>query len=413
MNKMSPPCFSLFKTRALFFTLFLLVIVFSLQESFARPGYAIKHRINQCTACHFSPAGGGARNVNGKYYGARNYSPPKLSSQDLFSSDVRSIYYLPRSSAEHSGGLGVMAVNLSGSLPIKEAKKENETEIRLNLTHNLGGFPSGSGGPRDAFIRVRFMGETETSWLPKHIIFGRFITPFGILTDEHRTYTKLQTTSSWNDFEMGALFSGDPFDWLHYDLTLSNGAKTGGTSFSVDGARLWGGGINLRWMPSFLPFALGASTTYHPKAGGASAATATAFYSMLSFDRLTSHFFDASLVFEAVFSRYWNSNINNFFSNSTYQSSVENSPARGFFIQLDWDLSSKIVLTYKFDLFAPNTAFPSDFFRRHGAGVKYYFGPNLFAAFRAETAYASHPLESNGSSTGALDAAWVLLQLSI
>src|SRR6185437_7709215 len=132
---------------------------------------------------------------------------------------------------------------------------------------------------------------------------GHINVPFGLLTDEHRTYTRIQTNMTLNNYDTGGAFSRDfPHDF-HLDVALVNDFQTGG-SFAATGMS-YGTVGNLRWNPAALPFLLGLSVTYQhdtiypePYAGS--------FYGVLSLDRLTDDKISASLSFESVVARNWN-----------------------------------------------------------------------------------------------------------
>ena len=59
--------------------------------SFARPQYAVRRKVNDCMACHFNPAGGGARSIFGKSVTARGGKLGYYSKQDLISADFRMV----------------------------------------------------------------------------------------------------------------------------------------------------------------------------------------------------------------------------------------------------------------------------------------------------------------------------------
>jgi hypothetical protein len=61
----------------------------SLSVALARPQYAVKRGIVSCTACHYSSAGGGTKNIFGKAVASHNLGRGRYSNQDLVSMDLR------------------------------------------------------------------------------------------------------------------------------------------------------------------------------------------------------------------------------------------------------------------------------------------------------------------------------------
>lgn len=387
---------------------------------FARPEYAIRHRINTCTACHLSPVGGGIRNVYGKHYGARDYQQGLYSNQDLVSGDLRMLYFYSQKVTSTSDGAGIMAGNIGVNVPIVLGTHDIP-ETRIVLTENVGGFPGGAGGPRETYARWKFKEDAAQTMYPKYLLLGRIESPFGIITDEHRTYTKIQTKTSWNDMEMGALVSGDLLESVHYDFELVNGEETQGAVLGKSNATLFGTILNLRWMPARLPFALGASGSFHERKKSDPSTTTTgsnpeasAFYTMLSLDRLTKSLLTGSLMLEYVLAHNTNEQISSgFFTDPSYQASVLDAQSEGWYGQLNYDLSRRWTLIYKFDYLVLNTSFRSDAYIRHGLGVRYMMGPNMMVQGRYEKAAARQPTEAAGTGLGAQDAAWALLMISI
>ncbi|MCC7403988.1 MAG: hypothetical protein IT288_06265 [Bdellovibrionales bacterium] len=378
----------------------------------ALPGYAIRHGFLECTTCHMSPAGGGPRNTMGKAIGQRGYPSGPFSNQDLWSTEVRGLYFSPQNSTSGKGGMGIMAGNVSANLPVQVDEKSRR-ELRLVMSHNVGGFPGGAGSPREMFLRWMYESREENTLLPEFIVLGRFVAPFGLLTDEHRTYTKLQTKSTWNDLDMGAMFSGHLGTYMHYDLALLNGQKTAGASLSQGNAATFGGVLNTRFISTSFPLGFGLSGLHYEKVKDQDSPSAAAGYLMLSLDRLTKDWIKGFLVAEYVIAQGWNSTLNNFFTDPNYQTSLASSESEGWYALLNWEFTERLSLIYKFDQLTPDRRFPSDTYLRHGLGAKYYFGPNFFGQIRVEQAEATHPSEENGTETGALDAGWAYFQISI
>ncbi len=382
------------------------------QSALARPEYAVRYGINRCTACHFSPAGGGARNLAGKYFGAFGYpSKSWIRQQDFVGAEMKMLYYRPAKTIQTKSGLGTMEGDVWTSVPLDELSSDSP-ETRLVLEQNLGGFGAGA---RQWYMRWMFAKDMETSWLPQYVLVGRIIPAFGIMTDEHRTYVRLQSGTPWNTgFDTGVSFSANPFESVHYDLALVNGQKNSGQSLATDGADSWGGISNLRWMPSNLPLAAGVSASWYSAGQQTDAATAYSAYALLSLHRLSGNRLPATISAEYVQAKNWNDSFTGAFVNDPdYATTVGHSTSRGIYALLEWELTQCWLLQYKYDQLVLDQHFPSDAFQRHGIGMKYYFANNMWALVRFEKAYAGHPGESDGLKTGDLNAVWGLLNFSI
>ncbi len=383
-------------------------------HSEAKPQYATQFALAKCTACHVNPTGGGVRTVYGKLFGARNFKPSAFSKQDMFYADARMLYYRPDKFKEARGGLGWMEGNFAVNLPIIDGSEDHQPEVRFVYTHNVGGFPGGAGGPQASFLRWRFFPDTESSWKPQYVTVGRFMAPFGILNDEHRTYTRIQAKNNWSqDLEMGALVSGDPLPGLHYDIGAVNGEKTAGQSINTGNAALWGIVGNLRWTPISMPFSLGGSITHHDRKDPADSPRAWVIYGLLSLNRLTNNWLRGSLVSEYSQAKYWNSGLKNFVSSSAYETAVANTESSGLLAQLNLDVTQRLALIYKYDRLNLDKDYPKDAFVRHSVGAKYYLGPNLIGSVRAERSEPGRETERNGTGSGAQHGYWALLQVSM
>lgn len=391
--------------RFIFSCFFLISIHSSVAQ--ARIEYAFKYRVNQCAACHFNPTGGSFRNLYGKQFGEKSKALSPFAKQDYVAADVRAIYYNPENANKNKGGLGVMSSVVGASIPLNP-DDAGDLDIRLVVNHNLGGFPGGLGGPRDSYVRWHMK---DSSIAPDYFLFGRFNAPFGVMTDEHRTYTRIQTATTWNHLEMGALAAFDPVQSLHLDWALVNGEKTSGIQFSTGAASLWGTILNIRFMPARMPFLLGLSGQYHRHDIGDESPWAASAYGALSFDRLTDGIFSASVFFEAVTAKYWNSGITNFVSDPAYLTSVSKDQSLGYLTYFVWDFLDNFSLIYKYDYLALDQKYPADSFDRHGIGFRYLAAHNMNVQFRYESADSGHPTEENKTGTGSLDAFWLVFGL--
>lgn len=395
---------------------FLLLVFLSLLPPVAqgRIEYALKAGNNRCTACHYSPAGGGSRNINGKYFGAFGHPPLKknwLQNQDNVGLEAKFLYYRPETPSQVRGGMGVMFGTVWGSIEIQELSQES-SELRLVAEQNLGGF---SAGPRQWYARWKLHEDTATSWLPQYVLLGRIIPAFGVLTDEHRTYVRIQSGTAWQTgYDTGLMLSANPFESLHYDVAVVNGKKNAGTALANEMADVWGVIGNIRWAPISMPLFVGYSQSYYPSTSTEREANANSVYGSFSFYRLTKSKMPLSLTAEFVTAKNWNSSFTStFVSDSTYATQVAQAYSYGLLALAQWDFSPKFAIQYKYDQLELNHDFPSDRYTRHGVGVKAYLANNVFGLLRIETAKAGHPAEAQGVKTGAQDAVWGLLNISL
>ncbi len=383
-----------------------IVIALLVQKSHALPVYAAKHRITQCTACHISPYGGGLPNLNGKYYGARGYDRAAPTETDKLYADWRFLYFKAQHPKINRDGSGIMEAVVGGQVPLSTPSKNSE--LKLVANHSFTGFASS----RDTYLQFQ-----TSNPLKDHIVnfiqVGRLQPPFGFRTDEHRTYTRMISQTSWNDFVVGLGFSGDPFEPLHYDLVVINGESGPSPDMLAnEKSGKWGSILNFRWTSptNKMPIVFGTSVYYANRAIGKQG-WADSAYLIFALNR----WIKVPLVLSAEFTESTNLNNNNSDLTSmvgaTYLTAVADSKAFSYLIQLDWDLSSKWVVTYKMDQMTLDRHFPADYFVRHGIGFRYYWGPNVYVSSRFEIAKATPPSESPGKN-GADDAFWTLIRAS-
>ena len=398
---------------------FLLIysIVLSVQNvAQARPEYAVRHGYVSCTSCHASPFGGGQRNVNGKQYGSHGFQPGWTSQQDLVSFDGRVVALYPESPAKQgtSSGIAIMTAIGHVNVPMKfqkESKSEDSTS-RFIGSYGFGGLATGL---RESYALFNLANEAKPAFF-KHVTVGRVNAPFGLLTDEHRTYTKLQTRTSVNNFEFGAFISGDPTYKIHYDLGVTTGFQNGGNFNSADLPYAFIG--NARWNPPYMPFFIGISGSshrtipkdYRPYAWGA--------YTALSLDRMTNHFLHGSVQTEVTWARGFNENPPNdiiiYFiptSNVAWQSYIAKSQSFGWYLLFQYDITEKFLILYKFDEFSPDSRYTADAFIRHSYGFRSVLNANMQLHGRFERSISRKPGMVETDSQATRDAVLALVQL--
>lgn len=377
--------------------------LFSLR-ALAYPEYAVRNNMVSCTACHISPVGGGPRTVNGKLFGAHNYKMNPILAQEYVSADFRTLFYYPQRAGASKDGMGVMAGSVGGHVALDEDKR-----VHLVIEHNVAGFSAGQF--RDTYAMFKFSDEGRSGWADS-LLVGRFRVPFGIVTDEHRTYTRIQTGTEWYTFETGLLFSGTPSDTLHYDVGLVSGENSAGQSLPQGEAERWGGVVNVRWMPG--PALFGASALYHNHDPSGDSSWAGSIYSIWSVGRWTND--RVPLTIQVEHTRAWGS-INHigqgFASDPAYVSAVARSQSLGWMGEADWQFSQHFWVLYKFDWLAPDRDYPSDYYVRHGFGVRWFLAANVMLQLRTEFAQATPPSEAGSTAVGAQDASYALLQLAL
>ena len=403
---------------AFFFFTFLLP-----EKLSAKPEYAIRIRTNRCTTCHSSPAGGGHRNLTGKSFGPKSAPLTSFSEQDIFGFDLRGIAYTPiftKDEKNRKSGLGIMAAIPSVSIPFSSTTEGKEW--RLVYSQNIGGFSAGSASLRDAYLRVKLYDDYRL--YPQFISVGRFSPPFGLMTDEHRTYVRQQTKTSWNDYEMGFLFSGDWSHALHYDIAVVNGQQKGGKNFGEDLIYEWGAFINIRYMATW-GWMVGTSASTHQclsfkdfKYKEEDCSAAVSLYQALSLDSLTNDWFPGVLLAEVVAGYNTNSRLESksFVSNSNYLTAVlKDKVSIGSLIQLNYNFQPDWTIIVKYDYLTLDWEYRKDAYYRLGFGLRHFFNNQVSLQARYEKAIAT-PLDEKNPKIQELasqDAIWVLLQIKL
>lgn len=399
------------------------IIIFS-TPLLARPQYAAKQGLISCHACHFNPTGAGPRTIFGKGYGSRGLGVGYNSDTDFYGADVRALTYQPIKNGRTSNmGVGFMNVALHGSAPITQGV--DGSEFRAVGSYDIGNYDANT--TRDLFVRYQTAGRAFFGL--EHVVFGKFLPPFGLLTDEHRTYTKMQTKtnlrSSKNDgYDAGIMFSGSPSHTIHYDLSFTDGSpyhnrKTGdpsrpGTDINADTKPVTlHTNLNFRHKPlKTVPFNLGLSFK-HVKFHAPSAYTrkdpfAYAAYFIYGGNRI-------SLQTEFVIAQHMiekNSNIDGYFVSESalpgYYNEIKGKKSLGNFTQLDFIINDQVTFIYKYDFLTLDKSYTSDAFQRHGPGLNYYVNSNFDLAARYERALVGRPGVKEGGGVATQDI-WLVL----
>ena len=397
------------------------------EELLAKPEYAVRIRTNRCTTCHSSPAGGGHRNLTGKAFGPKSAALKSFSEQDIFGFDLRAIAYTPLKNIDkQKNGLGVMAAIPSISVPF--SSNEKGLEWRLVYSQNIGGF-GGFTTPRDAYLRIKLYDDYRV--FPRLIMVGRFSSPFGLMTDEHRTYVRQQTRTSWNDQEMGILLSGDWSYKFHYDIAFVNGEQTKGQGFGDGLIYEWGAIANIRYLANW-GWIAGASSSAHncvplykkaeegkeAEAKGKKCSAAVSVYQTLSLDSLTNNWLPGVLLAEAVAGYNTNSRLQGtrFVFNPNYLTVVlEDKYSMGARVQWNYNFLPDWSLIVKYDYLTLDWEFRKDAYYRLGFGFNHFFNNQTSLQIRYEKAFATPVDEINAEKKGlaAQDVIWMLLQVKI
>lgn len=402
--------------RRIFSLLALGAGAFFSSHAFARPEYAVEHGFVSCRQCHANPMGGGIRNEGGKIYGARDLGLTEWSRKPIAQFDFRSAFNSAKSPAGRRQGVVVMTAVPAVNIPIMKDER-GETSTAFVAGFGLGLLDSGL---HEAFALTR-LGESTDS---PQLVVGRFAAPFGLATDEHRTYTRLQTKTTVKDFEAGMAVSGDAGSVFHYDLALTSGIQgdsTGGQAMATNDDP-YAVIANARWNPFHTSQFFGLSSMMHRTAQKTEPLTAHALTFGWAMGGLTGGRFEGTLLAELTRSRGWNDTTFNkggipYFipaSDTTWTDGVKDSQAQGSLVQLNWNVSRRWVLTYKQEQFTPDITYPGDTFNRYGIGAKVFLRGNMDLTARFEKSTATRPgLNESGASTAVNDFTYLLFHLWI
>ena len=357
-------------------------------SALARPEYAARSNAVSCTGCHFSPLGSGPRNITGKNYGMRNFQMWKIpAAQPYTSIDLRPIVQYMSNDAGTVKGAGLMTITGSVHAPINFTQ-EGENRTQMVVSHNFA--PGAYGGLREAYALYDFYPGELLGWF-KFLTVGRFVAPYGLMTDEHRTYTRLQTNTGQGQagsFHTGVALSGDPFFNMHYDLAFTNGFNQGGQSRPTDDSSPTAEFANLRLKFPQFPSYVGFSYANTEKKAIPSSWAACA-YGVIAAPTLRT-----ALLFESSHARGFNdaTNINSgwlqtyFFAGQTaWYGEVQRSQSMANTAQINFELLPTFTLLYKYEEYIPDVDFHGYYFQRHGVGFRYDMDAGTYLNVRYET----------------------------
>ena len=184
----------------------------------AEPYLAIKNN-TQCSTCHINPAGGGARNTYGAYYGT-HVLPQTAGSLDLFDAgkfgetlrigaDLRTNYYQSdRDEGEDTRGFETQ----SGQLYVVLQPKDSRFSLYIDEQIAPGGALN-----RETFILTKLNGN--------HFLkAGRIMLPYGIRLEDDTAFIRQASGFNFDTGDNGVELG------LQYTKTLINFALSNGSS---------------------------------------------------------------------------------------------------------------------------------------------------------------------------------------
>lgn len=354
----------------------LILICLSISSiALAYPEYAARTNMVNCSACHTSAFGGSLKTAYGKAYAARSLNLSPFSKTDLVAADFRMLGYFPTKKSQSStSGLSIMSVSAGVNLPVQT----NEDGSAMHLVGNYG-FAGLATGAMETYVQFREL--NNLTWQ-----LGRFYIPFGLLSDEHRTYVRMQTNTSYRDYETGVSVSKTHGDTFHSDLVLSNGFQSGGQQANTPTQGVL---LNARYLFLNVPAFLGASFSEHKST--TASPTASSLYAVLNIERLTNFFLNATFSAEVVSAKGWNEFMNRQTAfvgptETAYQTAIAKTQSLGYYAQAMLELSPKHTLLLKYDQLTLDTDFPGDAYQRTGLGWNYRINGNALISTRYEVA---------------------------
>jgi len=341
-------------------TLITSLLILSSSPSFARPQYAAKEKIN-CIQCHVNPWGAGARRAFGKIYGARDLSDSTHLESDWYYLDVRAVFSsMNKNTTTQASSQKTNQGNKKRGMMTSQAflKHNFFEDYTVALNYDFGMFNS-------KIRETYFLMEKESYTL----LLGQFYLPFGLLTDEHRTYTKMITASGLRDYEKGAVLTKTICEHFIADIGIFKGFNSLNQQEGKPGFI-----ANFRLFPEDLPLLGGLSYLHHT--GDTISPKAFSVYGVYDLNK----YFDATLSFEYVIASNFNDiNINSRYipriipSNlfGTYAQDVKGKVAHASQVEFRYELTPQFILLYKFDYLVLDQTKRDQLFTRNGFGFRY------------------------------------------
>ncbi len=364
-----------------------LCLALGLPRALARSEYAAENLYVSCNVCHVNPLGGGLRNETGKIFGSRDLGLSDFSRNQWFQVDFRAPFQRATNSrGEETKGVAVMNVIAAAQIPILKDSEGQETSSFIAANS----FGILDNGLHESYALIRLSGS--------QLMIGRFAVPFGLATDEHRTYTRLQTRTTVKDFESGMAVSGDLGSNFHYDFSATSGLDNDASGNAIAATDSpYGLTGNIRWNPLKQPMFFGLSHMIHGTTIVPSPIEATSVFLVAATNHLTNNHFKGSLLLELVSSKGFNnsllnSNVAYFFpAGDPWGASVAASQAQGLNFGINWSVSSRLVAQFKYEQFTPDVNYSADTFTRNGYGFKYFFNSNMDLILRYEKSLSTRP----------------------
>jgi hypothetical protein len=201
-----------------FIALLITIGLVCIQSATAEPYLATKNNL-QCSACHVNPAGGGARNTYGAYYGT-HVLPQTPGSLNLFDAgnfgetlrigaDLRANYYQSdRDEGEDTRGFETQ----SGQLYLVLQPKDSRFSLYIDEQIAPGGALN-----RETFILTKLNGQ--------HFLkAGRIMLPYGIRLEDDSAFIRQASGFNFDTGDNGVELG------LQYTKTLFNFAVSNGSS---------------------------------------------------------------------------------------------------------------------------------------------------------------------------------------
>jgi len=333
--------------------LLMLFSIFLTYELHARPEYALKTKVD-CSSCHVQSFGGGQRNKDfGKSFALRTWGPGFLPLLPI-SMDARILMNgrvkngEPQIDLDKGLRKGVlMSSVISGYANIYSSDTH---KVTIAGAYDVGMFIPGA---RDLYLSYSPVSMSEGITL----MAGQFRVPFGLMTDEHRTFSRQLTKTTNRDFTTGLALKTSISDEVFMSGALISTIP--GYKYTVREPLEYGIVLDFKWQSLSHPLMLGSSIlTYKLKDPLLSNAQASSVYLGLDLGPVTKNFIDGSVLIEAFQAKGFNdSDVNEFITRNFIPSglttelrNIRNSASSGVMGQLKIQVHPKLNLVAKYDL---------------------------------------------------------------